>query len=113
MKKYILRFRAVNRKNFNEIKDGLKSVETRAATVRYQDIKKGDTLVIVCGKARITKQVKRVRRFKTIGSMFKAIPFKKVSPSLRTAAQARAVFYGYPGYREKIKEFGLVALDIS
>lgn len=112
-KKIILRFRVVDRDNFNEIKDGLKTVETHAASTRYRDIKKGNILVIVCGKQRITKLVKRVRRFKTIESMLKTIPLKKIMPSVKSAADVHKVYYSYPGYKEKIKEFGLMALELK
>ncbi|HTP57050.1 MAG TPA: hypothetical protein VMJ72_02085, partial [Candidatus Paceibacterota bacterium] len=104
--------RAVDRRNFDEIRGGLKSVETRAATVRYRDIQKGDMLVIVCGTARITKNVKRVRHFASIAAMFKAIPFKRIMPSARSAAEARGTYYGYPGYKEKIRKFGIAALEL-
>ncbi len=112
-KKYTLRFRAVDQHDFNEIKDGLKTVETRAATARYHDIEKGDVLTFLCGKQKIQKRVARVRHFKTIGSMLKAIPLKKIFPSVRTIADARNIYYGYPSYKEKINRFGLVALELK
>jgi ASC-1-like (ASCH) protein len=90
MKKHVLRFRSVDRNNFNEIKNGVKTVETRAASARYQDIQKGDELIIVCGKERIAKKVKRARHFKSIGSMFKTIPLKKIMPWVKSVADARS-----------------------
>ena len=113
MRKITLRFSAVDKDDFKEIKDGLKTVETRAATTRYKDIQKGDILVMVCGKQKIIKQTKRVRHFKTIESMLKAIPLKKIMPSIKSVADARKVYYGYQGYKEKIKEFGLMALELE
>ncbi len=112
-KKIILRFRGVDNDGFDEIKNGLKTVETRAATTRYRDIKKGDIIIIVCGKQRITKQVKRARHFKTIENMLKAIPLKKIMPSIKSVIEARKVYYSYPGYKEKIKEFGLIAWELK
>ena len=113
MRKITLRFRAADKDDFKEVKDGLKTVETRAATTRYKDIQKGDILVIVCGKQRIIKQVKRARHFKTIESMLETIPLKKIMPSVKSVAGARKVYYGYSGYKEKIKEFGLMALEMK
>ena len=112
-KKIILRFRAVDKDNFDKIKKGLKIVETRAASMRYRDIKKGDIIVIVCGKQKIIKQIKRARHFKTIESMLKAIPLKKIMPSVKLIADARKVYYSYQGYKNKIKEFGLIALELK
>lgn len=109
MKTWILRFRARDRDNFNEIKRGLKTIETRAATPRYTKIRAGDRLVFVCGKARLTKKVKRAKRFRTIGEMLRAINYKKIMPSVQSVEEVRKVYYGYHGYKEKIKKFGVVA----
>lgn len=38
MKNWTLRFRAVDKDNFDEVKIGIKSIETRAGTVKYQHI---------------------------------------------------------------------------
>ncbi len=107
-----LRFRVVDKNNFDEIRNGLKTVETRAASKRYRDIQKGDTLVIVCGKEKVVKEVKSAHYFKTIGGMLKTISLKKIMPSVKTIIEARKVYYGYPEYREKIKEFGVVAWEL-
>jgi len=112
-KKLILRFRAVDIDGFNEIKNGLKTVETRAATPRYKDLQKGDILVIVCGNERIAKEIKRTRHFKTIEEMLKSISLKKIMPSVKSVADARKIYYGYAGYKEKIKKFGLMAFELK
>ena len=111
MRKITLRFRAGD-KTFEEIRRGLKTIETRAATARYLEIKKGDVLVMACGARRMAKTVKRARLFKTIGGLLKAIPVEKIMPSAHSAAEARVVYYRYPGYKEKIKKCGLVAFDL-
>lgn len=109
-KTYTLRFRAVDRRNFLEIKDGLKTVETRAATSKYKDVQKGDTLVFVCGKERMEKVVKKTAHFQSILAMTKAIPFKKVMPSVASVAEMAKIYKTYTGYEEKIKEFGIIAM---
>ena len=112
MKKIVLRFRIVDRKNFNELRKGLKVVETRAGTEKYKNIKKGDILVIVCGKQKIEKKIKKVRHFKSIAGLLKAIPVKKIMPGVRSTKEAEKIYHGYPGYKKKIKKFGLVAFEI-
>jgi len=112
MKTWTLRFRAVDKNNFIEIKNGLKSVETRAATPKYRAIQKGDVLLIVCGEARTRKRVRRVRVFRSIGAMTKAIPYKKIMPSVGSMAEMRKVYYGYPGYKEKLKKHGVIAFEL-
>ncbi len=112
MKTYTLRFRATDKKDFDQLKRGLKSVETRAGTERYRKIQKGDMLVIVCGKARLEKKVKRMRHFKSIAALTRVIPYKKIMPSTNSLAEVRKAYYGYSGYKEKIKKFGIVAMEL-
>ncbi|MDR3582447.1 MAG: hypothetical protein P4L67_04210 [Candidatus Pacebacteria bacterium] len=111
-KEWILRFRATDKDNFLEIRNGVKVVETRAATPKYRGVKKGDVLVIVCGRDRLKKSVRCVSVFSSIGAMTKAIPHKKIMPSASSVAEMRKVYYGYPGYREKLKKYGVIAFEI-
>ncbi|MDO8669083.1 MAG: hypothetical protein Q7K65_02200 [Candidatus Buchananbacteria bacterium] len=112
-KKYILRFRAVNQDIFNAIKNGKKKVETRAATARYNKIKVGDVIILVCGKNKFKKTVKRARIFKTIRSMLEKYKVKDIMPNLLSAKELERAYYGYPNYRQKIKKFGLIALELK
>lgn len=111
-KKWVLRFRA-NDKSFEKIIDNRKTVETRAATDKYKKVKVGDRLVIVCGKNRLEKEVKKVEHFKSIEAMIKKIPFRKVMPSVSSVAEMKKVYEGYTGYKEKLKKFGLVAWTLK
>lgn len=112
MKKFILKFNVIDKNNFLEIKDGLKVVETRAASRKYREIKKGDMLIIVCGKQHLERRVKRVRIFTSIGAMVKVIPRHKIMPSVASMAEMRQIYYDYPNYREKLKKYGVIAFDI-
>jgi|SRR3989338_7112100 len=111
-KKYTLRFRAVNKDIFDAIKSGKKTVETRAATVKYRNIKAGDSLVLICGTQRFEKKIKKATIFKSIPAMLKKYKVKQIMPSLSTQQELEAAYYSYPGYKEKIKKFGLIALEL-
>lgn len=113
MKKYTLRFAAVNKRNLDAIRTGLKTVETRAATKKYRYIKSGDILALVCGRQKLEKKVLRARHFKTIDGLFRSIPMKKINPFVKSVKEAKETYYGYSGYREKIRKFGLVAFDLG
>jgi ASC-1-like (ASCH) protein len=113
MKTWTLRFRAVDMANFEELQKGLKTVETRAATAKYRAIEKGDTLRIVCGKKELKKRIARVRVFRSIPAMLTKIPMKKVMPSVRSVGEMRKAYYGYPGYKEKIRRHGIIAFDLA
>jgi len=103
----------VNRDIFEAIKTGKKRVETRAATVRFVAIQPGDTIRMVCGKDIFEKQVKNTAIFKTIPDMLKAYALKDVNPFANSIEDLEKMYYGFPGYREKLKKHGLVALTFK
>lgn len=111
--KHTLRFAADDKKTFDAVRKGAKSIETRAATDRYRKIKTGDILVLVCAGKRLEKKVLRVRHFKTIEGLFRAIPIKKIDPFASSIQDARKTYHGYPGYRDKIRKFGIMAFDLN
>ncbi len=113
MKNYTLRFRAVDTSNFDDLEVGVKSIETRAGSKRYCQVNTGDQLTIVCGKERLIKIVKKAHYFKTLGALLKTLPLKKIMPHLNTDAEARKQWNSYPGYKDRIKEFGIVAWELK
>ena len=104
-------FRATDRAIFDYAASGEKSVETRAATAKYRALKKGDICILVCGKNKVEKKIKNVRTFKSITALFKVYSIKKVMPWVKTEKEAQQVYYSFPGYKEKIKNVGLVAFE--
>ncbi len=108
-----LRFRAKNRDIFEAVKDGTKKVETRAATRKFKDIKKGDYLFLVCGKERIKKKVKRVKIFKTIKDVLREYGVDEILPSAKSLADLEKICYSFPDYRRKIKKYGLMAFELE
>ena len=111
--RYNLKFNVINMPNFEAIRVGRKTVETRAATKKYQNIKAGDILVLTCGNKKLLKTVKRARVFKTISALFKKYKVGSVNPWLKTIKEAEEMFYSYPGYKEKIEKYGLIAMELK
>lgn len=112
-KKYLLRFRATNQDIFEAIKSGKKKVETRAATARYNKIRVGDAVVLMCGKNKFEKTIKRAIIFKTINLMLCKYKVKDIMPNLSSAKELERAYFSYPNYRKKIKKFGLIALELK
>ncbi len=108
----ILRFRKTNRDIFEAIRNGNKNIETRAGSPKYLNVKAGDTLVFVCGKERFDKKVKKIRKFKSVGALHKVYKPQEINPKAKTVAESEAIYYSFPGYREKIKKYGLIALEL-
>ncbi len=112
MKKHLLKFRASDKAEFRTIVDGLKTVESRAATPKYRKVAVGDELVISCGKDTVIKVVKRVEMYPNIGELVAAVGLHNVMPLMDNVEQAKQEWYSYPGYRDKIAQHGLVAWHI-
>jgi len=108
-----LRFREENREIFEAIRTGRKTVETRAATERYQNIQPGDTLILVCGKDQCTKQVLAVKIFKSITALLQQYQVQQIHPKLKTEEELKELYYSFPGYQAKIAQYGLVAMELG
>jgi len=113
MKRYTVRVRQQDKDIFLQIKNGQKTVETRAATIKHKNIKKGDILIFVCGNDKIEKEILKASLFKSISQMLKYYKIKQIMPSVKTKQEMEKVYYSFSGYQEKIKKHGLIALELS
>lgn len=113
MKGWTVRFRATDLMNFEAIRDGKKSVETRAATPKYRQVQVGDCLTVVCGDQKVCKQVQSVQIFPSIEAMLKEIPFSQIMPYAKTVEDVQREYDTYPNYQEKIAENGIVAWALA
>lgn len=111
--KLILRFREIDRDKFLAIKDGRKSIETRAATVKYAGLKVGDRLVAMCGKDKIEKEIIEARHFDSLEEMFAVYDINRILPGVTTLQDAQKIYYSFPNYKEKISEHGIMALVLE
>mgnify|MGYP001572091650 FL=1 len=110
MAKHILRFRQVDRDIFKDIRSGKKRVETRAATVKFRNIKSGDVVVFVCGGDKFERKVKSTQIFKDIKILLKSYKIRDIAPRLSSEKDLIKMYHSFPGYEEKIAKFGLIAL---
>ncbi len=111
-KTHILRFRAVDKDIFTAIKSGNKKIETRAASPKFLNMKAGDNIILVCGKERLEKKIKNVRKFSSVKDLLKIYKAQEINPKTTNLEELEKMYYSFPGYREKIKEYGLIALEL-
>lgn len=112
-REHILRFRAVNRGIFNAIKSGKKKLETRAGSTKYQRVAKGDTVLLVCGKSKFRKDIHDVKKFRSVGAMLKKYDPRDIHPRCSTAAELERMYYSFPGYRQKLRKYGLIVMELK
>jgi ASC-1-like (ASCH) protein len=108
-----LRFRAQDRNIFEAVKEGRKTVETRAASPKFSDIKAGDIVVLKCGKERLEKKVRKVRFLKKITEILDYYKIRQIHPDLSSVEELEKMYFGFPGYKEKIKKYGLAAFELG
>lgn len=108
-----LKFRAVNRDIFDAIRAGAKKVETRARDEKFRDITRGDAVMLMCEDDTFTKTVQSVEVFATIEALLKKYSPQDINPACATEEDIRAMYYSFPGYKEKIEEHGLIALELE
>lgn len=112
-KTFILRFGAANKDIFDAIKEGKKKIETRAASIKFRNIKAGDIVILSCGAQKFEKHVRSARIFKTVRAMLRNYKPREINPRISTEAELIDIYYSFPGYRDKIKKFGLIALELE
>lgn len=108
----VLRFRAANKDIFAAIRSGNKKIETRAASLSYLAIKKGDTLKFVCGKRSFARRVKKATRFRSVTALLRRYRFSAINPFVRSEKELRAMYTGFPGYKERLKQ-GIIAFELE
>lgn len=108
-----LLFAKENKDIFEMIKSGQKSVETRAATQRYKSIIPGDVLTFVCEGDSFKKTVTKTKVFPSIHSLLERYQPKEINPKLETAGEINAMYQSFPGYEAKIKEHGILAIEVK
>ncbi len=111
--KYILKIRGVDKIVFDCIKNNQKIIETRAATKKYRNIKIGDILVFACADNKLEKTVKKIEIYRNINEMVKVINFKDIMPFLNSVEEMEKVCFSFPNYKEKIKQFGIIAFTLE
>ncbi|MBS3903518.1 MAG: hypothetical protein KGZ30_04075 [Anaplasmataceae bacterium] len=111
-KKHILLIRAVDRAVYDLIKSDKKKIETRAAGPKYKNIKKGDILVLKCGKDRLEKKVKRVSKFKSVSGMLQKYKPSQIDPRTKMANELKAMYDSFPGYKERLRKYGVIAFEV-
>jgi len=110
MKTKTLEFRLQDKGHFEAIKRRLKTVETRAASEKYCDIKPGDSVSFRCSTEEVVMKVQAVEHYSSIEKLLDEIPIDRLMPGLTTLEEVKKAYRGYPGYEQKIAQHGLIAL---
>lgn len=106
-------FNKNNKDIFDAVRDGRKKVETRAATVKYKNLQEGEPVSFSCGGESFEKKIAKVTHFGSFDALFKKYKPSDINPKMKTKEEIMNMCYSFPGYEEKIKEFGIVAIEFT
>ena len=59
-----------------------------------------------------TKKVEKVKVFKSINDMLNIYNVKDIMPDRHSKNELLDAYYSFSGYKEKIKKFGIITLEI-
>lgn len=110
---HTLPFAKDNLNTWKLIKNGKKKIETRAGGPKYIGIQAGDTLVFSCLGKKFKKQVKKVSHFKTLAALTKAYKVTDINPTIKTVKELQAMYDSFSGYKERLREFGILAFELE
>lgn len=112
-KSHTLPFAKDNLNTWKLIKSGKKPIETRAGGPKYIGIKAGDTLVFSCVGKKFSKKVTKVTHFKTVSAMLKKYKPNDINLTVTTAKELQAMYDSFSGYKDRLKEFGILAFELE
>jgi ASC-1-like (ASCH) protein len=119
MRKGGIEFFENDRQIFNRIKTGEKTIEVRSLDdpsspkAFYNNLKVGNKLAIFCGEEELVKTVIRVSKYRSVDDLFKTEDVENIFGKDVSEEEAKAQLLKFPGYKERIEKFGLVAFELK
>ena len=104
-------FNSINKDIFLMLQDGRKKIETRAATIKYKKLKIGDDIIFSCGGESFDRKIKKITYLDSIKSLLEIYNPEDINPAIKEKDELVAMYHSFPGYEEKIKNNGIVALE--
>ncbi len=94
------------------IRSGVKKIEGRVFSLKYQTFKPGDTLRLYNDAGELWCKLSAIRPYKTFRDMLLAEGLSSVVPNVSTPEEGVAVYASFPNYSEE-KEYGVIALEVT
>ncbi len=98
------------------ISSGLKTVEGRAMSKSkdYSALRKGDRIIFINSKGNsLVRYVQYVKHYDSLKEFFDEEGLKNILPNVNSYDEASNIYNSLPGYRDKIKKYGIYAIKLS
>lgn len=97
---------------FDLIRSGQKRWEGRLKVGAAVGLSVGCKVTFSCGSSDLEMTVRSVREFRTFEDMLRELGVETLLPGVGSVSQGVAVYHGFPGYAEKERRFGVVAMEL-
>jgi len=61
----------------------------------------------------LEKEVAQVRFYDSIGEMLEHLPLEEIMPTASGIEEAKKIYYSFPDYKKKIKEYGIAVYELK
>lgn len=100
------------------IKEGIKTVEGRKNSEKYQAYKKGDTLIFTCDGEELKTEITYIHRYKTVEDYLRRETLKKALPCVKTVKEGVEIYnlWTKKKDREKLRKkygFGFLGIGVK
>lgn len=94
------------------IRSGRKTVEGRIDSGLFQRMQPGTLVKWFCQGNSVTTRIERVTKYPSFSAMLKAEGVEKCLPGVASVDAGIGIYHSIPGYPERSKESGVVALQL-
>jgi len=100
---------------FDFIKSGKKTIEGRINSDKFKDLKIGDKLIFTTDHTseQLICVVKDFKTYPDFHSMLESEGIQNCLPGITDLQEAVNIYENLPGYKEKVKQFGALAIRIE
>ena len=106
---------SLQQKYFDAIKSGLKTAEGRPNSSKFKDLHPGDTISFTCVTTNevIVCTVQVITLYQNFYEMLQAQGVHNMLPGVATIEDGIAVYENFPGYKERVKSDGVIAIALE
>lgn len=106
----------LGREYIAQIKSGEKTIEGRVNTTMFQNLRVGDNVVFYENRNpdnEVKCSIIAKRKYTSFREMLTQEGVAKCLPKVKTLEEAVGIYDKIPGYNEKVKQFGALAIEIE
>jgi ASC-1-like (ASCH) protein len=98
---------------FQQIRDGLKTVEGRIAKEKFCALQAGQTLTFCCEDDKLLTRIIEIKKFPTFKHLLEHYGLKTCLPDLNCLEEGVKIYHSFPNYKQQESELGVIGIQIE